>query len=97
MAHARLLARVEGGDRDVLVEPREHLVGVRREREAPLGRQVEAPGMAVRDRTTQARMPGQSTTAARGDRLAPHTTPRQARAPSARSARKRKSAAKARK
>src|SRR5581483_11848263 len=46
----RRLARRERDDADVAAEATEDVARVRREREAPIGRQVDAPGMAGRQR-----------------------------------------------
>ena len=87
-----LLARVEGGDAHVVVQAREHFAGVGGQGEAPLGGQVEPVGMQrrQRDHAGEDRDDGRDLHAEQQTRPA-HATPRQARAPSARAARNRKS------
>src|SRR5262249_29210699 len=94
---AALAARIECGHADVAREPAEDVPGVGREREAPLRGEVEAarmesrkPDKAAEDHDDREGLdPGH-------DRGPTHQTPRHARAPSARTERKRKRAPNAR-
>src|SRR5262249_22664026 len=96
LPHPGVLARVEGRDRDVGRQTIEHFPGVRRRREALLRRQVEAPRMTMRDQHDAGENArDQYDLRGEQDGLASHATPRQLRAPSARSARNRKNVMKA--